>query len=256
MSLLRSLPFARRLVPALAVGLSLGVAMPASAARPKPPRKSASHRTTSHKTSRKSPKKSTHHVAAKAIAPRVDSSVVLPPMPAFAQLSMVNGEFRVVPPESSLTTGIVKPFAAFSASAERLLSAMVDRARGQLGTRYVLGGNKPDKGLDCSSFARYAMEALGIRLPRTAREQARIGEPVPRDRTMLKPGDLLTFGSRSKVSHVGIYLGEGRFIHASVTSRKIIETTIDRNPRLFRKWQGARRLLSSDDSTSKARGDG
>lgn len=128
---------------------------------------------------------------------------------------------------------------------------MVDRARSQLGTRYVLGGEAPGEGLDCSAFARFAMEALGINLPRTAAQQAKIGEAVPRDRAKLLPGDLLTFGRGSKVSHVGIYLGEGRFIHASVTSRKIIETTIDRNPKLFRRWQGARRLIALDDSTTK-----
>ena len=75
------------------------------------------------------------------------------------------------------------------------------------------------------------------------------GNAVPRDRSKLLPGDLLTFGRGKSVSHVGIYLGEGRFIHASVASRKIIETTIDRNPRLFRRWQGARRLIATDDST-------
>jgi cell wall-associated NlpC family hydrolase len=147
------------------------------------------------------------------------------------------------------TPGRVGPLAAFSASASRLLESMVDRARSQLGTRYVFGGEQPGEGLDCSSFARFAMEAMGIKLPRTAAQQARLGNAVPRDRSKLLPGDLLTFGRGKSVSHVGIYLGEGRFIHASVASRKIIETTIDRNPRLFRRWQGARRLIAIDDST-------
>jgi cell wall-associated NlpC family hydrolase len=67
---------------------------------------------------------------------------------------------------------------------------------------------------------------------------------------MLKPGDLLTFGRGTRVSHVGIYLGEGRFIHASVTSGRIIETTIERNARLFRRWQGARRLMAGEPDTT------
>ena len=123
--------------------------------------------------------------------------------------------------------------------------------------RYVFGGAEPGAGLDCSSFARYAMEALGVRLPRTANQQAQIGRPVPRDPSLLRPGDLLTFGSPSHVSHVGIYLGEGRFIHASVKHGEVIETTIDRNRSLFRRWQGARRLLASvDDSAADGSGAG
>jgi len=70
----------------------------------------------------------------------------------------------------------------------------------------------------------------------------------------LRPGDLLTFGRGRSVSHVGIYLGQGRFIHASVTSGRIIETTIERNARLFRRWQGARRLIAGEPDTT-ARGD-
>lgn len=147
-----------------------------------------------------------------------------------------------------------RPFASISRSATALLDAMVSRARSQLGTRYVLGGASPGRSLDCSSFARYAMEALGIALPRTAAQQARVGTPVPRDRGALRPGDLLTFGTRRTVDHVGIYLGEGRFIHASVKSGRVIETTIERNGLLFRKWQGARRLIASDDTTAVSGG--
>jgi len=143
---------------------------------------------------------------------------------------------------------------ALTHSASSLLDALVSRARGQLGTRYVFGGAEPGAGLDCSSFARYAMEALGVRLPRTANQQAQIGRPIPRDPAMLRPGDLLTFGSRSHVSHVGIYLGEGRFIHASVKHGAIIETTIDRNRSLFRRWQGARRLLAATSDSSDDQG--
>jgi cell wall-associated NlpC family hydrolase len=143
-----------------------------------------------------------------------------------------------------------RPVTSLGRSASALLDAMVSRARSQLGTRYVLGGASPGRSLDCSSFARYAMEALGIALPRTANQQAQVGTPVPRERDALRPGDLLTFGTRRTVDHVGIYLGEGRFIHASVKSGRVIETTIERNGQLFRKWQGARRLIASDDSAA------
>ena len=144
-----------------------------------------------------------------------------------------------------------RPLSAFSRSAGALLDAMLQRARSQLGTRYVFGGAQPGDALDCSSFARYAMEALGIRLPRTANQQARVGREVPRDWTKLRPGDLLTFGSRRRVDHVGIYVGEGRFIHASVKSGQVIETTINRNGSLFRRWTGARRLIAESDSAGE-----
>lgn len=141
-----------------------------------------------------------------------------------------------------------RPFAALSASATSLLDRMVERARSQLGTRYVLGGARPGEALDCSSFARFVMQAIGMQLPRTAAQQARVGQAVPRDREHLRPGDLLTFGQGRSVSHVGIYLGEGRFIHASVKSGKVIETTFDRNGLLLRRWKGARRLFAAGDS--------
>jgi cell wall-associated NlpC family hydrolase len=146
------------------------------------------------------------------------------------------------------------PLAAWTRSASSLLDGLVARARSQLGTRYVYGGAAPGAELDCSSFVRYVMEALDVRLPRTANQQARVGRPVPRDPSQLRPGDLLTFGRGRRTSHVGIYLGEGRFIHASVKSGQVIETTIERNGSLFRRWQGARRLLAAADSL--AEGDG
>jgi cell wall-associated NlpC family hydrolase len=155
---------------------------------------------------------------------------------------------------TALATASDRPFTAIGRSASALLDQMVSRARSQLGTRYVLGGSRPGDALDCSSFARYAMEALGIKLPRTAAQQAQVGTPVPRDREKLRTGDLLTFGLGRRVSHVGIYLGEGRFIHASVKSGQVIETTFERNGLLLRRWQGARRLIASGDSAGSAGG--
>jgi len=265
-------PLPRPLVRVARRALMLGVALAGlgsiAGAAPKP--RPRPHHTSGHAarstTSRKHAAKS-HHAAA-----AVDSAdeVTLPTLPTLVQLPSadltIGSEslrWGAVPAKAGMTQPFTEanaanatssPLASFNASAERLLSAMLDRARGQLGTRYVFGGSRPGLGLDCSAFARFAMEALGIRLPRTAAQQARVGTPVPRDRTMLKPGDLLTFGRGSKVSHVGIYLGEGHFIHASVSSGRIIETTIDRNRSLFRRWQGARRLIASNDSTTTTSG--
>jgi cell wall-associated NlpC family hydrolase len=187
---------------------------------------------------------------------RVASAPELPPMPVFTlpDLASLFPNDTSLQRGSALATTSSRPFTAIGRSASALLDQMVSRARSQLGTRYVLGGSRPGDALDCSSFARYAMEALGIKLPRTAAQQAQVGTPVPRDREKLRAGDLLTFGLGRRVSHVGIYLGEGRFIHASVKSGQVIETTFERNGLLLRRWQGARRLIASGDSSETAGG--
>jgi cell wall-associated NlpC family hydrolase len=95
------------------------------------------------------------------------------------------------------------------------------------------------------------MSALNLNVPRTAKQQAKQGLPLTKDTSSLLPGDLLTFGKAKKgVSHVGIYVGEGRYIHASSVAGKVIESKIDRpfSP-LIKAWRGARRLLSFEDST-------
>jgi len=83
------------------------------------------------------------------------------------------------------------------------------------GTRYVMGGTSRS-GFDCSGFVRYILGATnGVDLPRTATEQYYHGAPIPSDR--LQPGDLVFFKNTYKrgISHVGIYAGEGKFIHAA-----------------------------------------
>jgi len=146
-----------------------------------------------------------------------------------------------------------KPFAAYSTSAQSLRDSVVQMAKAQIGTRYKLGGQSPEKGFDCSGLVRYVMSALDLQLPRTAKQQAKEGLAVVRDTSRLLPGDLLTFGrtKKSAVSHVAIYIGDGKYIHASSKAGKVIESAIDRplSP-LIKIWRGARRVLSLDDSTT------
>ena len=136
-----------------------------------------------------------------------------------------------------------KPFAEFSASAQALRDSVVAKARGQIGTRYKFGANAPGTALDCSSLVKYVMGALDFVLPRTARQQAKEGLEVPRELASLKPGDLLTFGRGKKISHIGIYVGNGRMVHASTARRSVIETDLTRNP-LIKQWRGVRRVVA------------
>jgi cell wall-associated NlpC family hydrolase len=145
----------------------------------------------------------------------------------------------------------VKPFAALNASVHGLRDSLVSLVRAQVGTRYVHGGDSPARGFDCSGLVRYVMAGLHVPLPRTAAEQARSGFALARDTTWLRPGDLLTFGKeRRGVSHIGIYVGNGRFVHASSVAGRVVESNLDR-PRspLIKPWRGARRVLAATDST-------
>jgi cell wall-associated NlpC family hydrolase len=144
-----------------------------------------------------------------------------------------------------------KPFESFSNSAHALRDSIVQMARAQLGKRYRFGGQSPDKGFDCSGLVAYVMSGLNLSVPRTAKQQAKQGLALTKDTSSLLPGDLLTFGKAKKgVSHVGIYVGDGKYIHASSVAGKVIESNIDRpvSP-LVKAWRGARRLLSLDDTT-------
>ncbi len=139
-----------------------------------------------------------------------------------------------------------KPFAAFSESAERLRDSIVMKARGSVGTRYKLGGTKPGIGLDCSGLVRYAMSMLDMVLPRTAQGQAKAGTEVPKDVAALKPGDVLTFGRGKRISHVGIYVGDGKMVHASTSQRQVIETALNKRNPLIRQWKGVRRFVDAN----------
>ena len=96
----------------------------------------------------------------------------------------------------------------------------VREARRYLGVPYVWGGTTPS-GFDCSGLTSYAYAAVGINIPRTSRQQYRVGAYIPPDRLdLLQPGDLLFFGyggAASRIHHVGMYIGGGLLIHAPQT---------------------------------------
>jgi cell wall-associated NlpC family hydrolase len=115
-------------------------------------------------------------------------------------------------------------------------------ALGLIGVDYRYGGSSPERGLDCSGLVRYVFqEVVGVTLPRTAREIARLGGRVaPGD---LRAGDLVFFNTRSSpFSHVGIYLGDNRFIHAPHRGGEV--EIVAMSQRYWqRRYDGARRLV-------------
>jgi cell wall-associated NlpC family hydrolase len=99
-----------------------------------------------------------------------------------------------------------------TATAARVLQT-ADR---YVGVPYTWGGNTPESGFDCSGFTKFVFAKQGIQLPRTSREQARAGRQVTLDFSTFLPGDILLFAEPDEaISHVAIYVGDGRIIHAS-----------------------------------------
>ena len=131
---------------------------------------------------------------------------------------------------------------------------LVNIARAQIGRRYVWGGNGPESGgFDCSGLTRYLMRALNVSLPRTADEQAHVGREVPKDISRLRVGDLLTFGNSRRISHIGVYLGDGRVVHASSHYGQVKEVAFAPGTSLYRRWYGARRVLAQGDTLKRGR---
>ena len=108
------------------------------------------------------------------------------------------------------------------------------------GTPYRYGGTSPHTGFDCSGFVRYVFRhSLGVRLPRTVRSMSRVGRPVSFRR--LRPGDLVFYDTEHRrYSHVGIYLGNRRFVHSPSTGKAVEISRI--SGYWARHYSGARRI--------------
>ena len=142
---------------------------------------------------------------------------------------------------------------ATHAAARGMTDAMRDSiaalARAQIGTKYRLGGASPEKGFDCSGLIRYILAAVNVEIPRTAAQQAATGQSIDPKPEALRVGDLLTFGRGNRIEHIGVYVGDGRFIHASSVAGRVIESDVNRPPaRRIRPLRGARRVISTGDN--------
>lgn len=118
--------------------------------------------------------------------------------------------------------------------------SIIKIAEKYLKTPYRFGGESP-KGFDCSGFVKFVYAQHGKKLPRSADVQYKVGKKVERGK--LKPGDLVFFNTYGKgVSHVGIYYGDGKFIHAS-SSRGVMFSKL-KEPYWHSRYLGARRIIN------------
>jgi cell wall-associated NlpC family hydrolase len=129
---------------------------------------------------------------------------------------------------------------------------LISTAVGLMGIPYLRGGNSAESGFDCSGFVRYIYkETIGLVLPRSADQQANTTQKI--DRSELKPGDLVFFNTMKRTfSHVGIYLGEGKFIH-SPRSGASVRIEDMRIPYWNVRFDGARRVQGDGMDAAKVR---
>lgn len=121
-------------------------------------------------------------------------------------------------------------------------SSLLVKAKSMIGKPYRYGGNHPSTGFDCSGFVQYSHAAIGIKLPRTAALQKKATHRI--NKQQLRPGDLVFFRISRKryVSHVGIYLGGGKFIHSPSSGKHVSIASLD-NPYWKRTYSSAGRVF-------------
>lgn len=151
-----------------------------------------------------------------ALLPRLAASDTLPLLDRSATLA---GDLSRLLSSYDLTqTGVLA-----QQDAGGKIQTVLKRALALMGTPYRWGGTSPDSGFDCSGLVGYVFRtALGIELPRVSREMAtKADAELIKDRDELQQGDLVFFGRKGRVNHVGIYVGEGRFVHSPSTGKDV-----------------------------------
>jgi len=141
-----------------------------------------------------------------------------------------------LPGQQEQTTAVARLQNLTSRASDLVLQAM-----SMIGIRYKYGGNAPDSGLDCSGLVRYVFKQVwGSDLPRTSQEISQLGQKV--ETNELQPGDLVFYNTlRRSFSHVGIYLGDNKFIHAPSAGGEVRVESMDLSY-WKKRFNGARRL--------------
>ena len=128
-----------------------------------------------------------------------------------------------------------------------LVAGVVETATAAMGTPYQWGGNGANgTGFDCSGLIQYSYKQHGIQLPRISRDQARMGREVEKRLDALAPGDILTFSnSGNQVTHVALYVGEGKFIHSANggVQMSLLSPTDSYGKWWYTRWVGVRRVV-------------
>jgi murein DD-endopeptidase len=179
-----------------------------------------------------------------SVQPAQDSRVEVTPSPpgnessgvsaALTALDVEDGAVLALAGQRGTVVAALPPAPDIGADAVRVALDMV-------GTPYVWGGNTP-KGFDCSGLVQYSYTLVGLELPRVAIKQRSASRAV--SRKQLRPGDLLFFHIEGKrYSHIGIYIGDGQFVHAPRTG-KFVTTANLSNPYWQKYFGGARRPVT------------
>lgn len=131
-----------------------------------------------------------------------------------------------------------KTYSKYNVTAKQ--KSLIEEGRKLLGTRYRYGGTNPATGMDCSAITRHIYrEATGIELPRTARLQNKVGKYVSRNH--LLPGDLVFLDLSGDLSHVGVYIGDGKFFHASSSKNRLMVANMN-SPYYAKRYDSAVRV--------------
>lgn len=168
--------------------------------------------------------------------------------PALLAAIMVAGLSASLSAQSAGFSKSEKPFATISRMFLKAPAqdSLIRLTREQVGLSYKLGAKAPGKAFDCSGLVQWVMANFNLDVPRTSREQSKFGLEVPKDPSQLRPGDLLFFGKGRTVDHVGIYVGDGKYVHAANRRKGVIESSLPTGRWATNWWKGVRRIFDEE----------
>jgi cell wall-associated NlpC family hydrolase len=150
-----------------------------------------------------------------------DFSLALPVLVAAAALT---GCASAPPPAHDSRAAEAVPPAAVSSKIS-VGDAIAELAMGMVGARYRYGGTSPSEGFDCSGLVFYAYSQAGLDVPRTSQEQFKAARKI--SLRAAEAGDVMFFQDEAKLSHVGIYVGDGMFVHAPSSGQRVSVASIE-----------------------------